>query len=702
MRFLSGPRAAALVVLAAWNSAEAATLSLSRSRANPIRKVVNLLKKMEEKADKEGEESEEMFEKYMCYCKTTLAQLEAQVTAANDKMPQVESSIKETQSSHDQLKIDLATHKKERAAAKEALETGGKLREKAAATFASQSTEMQTNIKAMDKAVAAISKGTSDSFLQTKAAASLRKISLAADMPSSDRDLLVAFLSEDSSGKAQSEGSGEIVGILKQMKEDMQKDLDEMTETETTDIANYESLVAAKKKEIAASTKDIEEKTGRVGELAVELATLKDDLEDTKEALEEDKTFQGNLAITCKNKKEKYTGYTQRLSMEKVALAETIKLLNDDDALELFKKTLPSASASSFIQIVNSGKEEREEAAQGIAKHRRKDPRMALLVMALRGEKKGFEEVAKKVDELMGVLSAEQTQDDKKKAFCEKEIDKTEDEQKVEERLISDRETIIAEAADTLSALKEEIAALVAGIKKLDAEVDEQTKLRKSKAQQVTGILAGNNAAKQLLEMAKKRLNKFYNPKIAFLQKSKAKKVQEDDEASSDDAAPSFLQEEADETDMDTSEAESYDAANDENYMHLVKQTEEAGGVTAMIDMLIADIAKETTALEMQDAQAQKDYENFVADSAAKRMIDSKAISDKEGMQAELEEKLHKNRQALRGEKANLQETLNELRSLHLDCDWLAQNYELRKNAREDEKDSLEKAKAVLSGADYS
>lgn len=238
----------------------------------------------------------------------------------------------------------------------------------------------------------------------------------------------------------------------------------------------------------------------------------------------------------------------------------------------------------------------------------------------------------------------------------------------------------------------------------MDAEVEEQTTLRKGKAKQVTEILAANNAAKQLLGMAKKRLNKFYNPKLALLQARK-KRARAEAEEDDDAAAPSFLQEqeqeESDSDDMQLDSAAEYDASSDASFMKTVKQTEEAGGVTAMLDMLVSDITKETTALEIQDAQAQKDYENFVADSAAKRMIDSKAISDKEGMQAELEEKLHKNRQALRGEKANLQETLNELRSLHLDCDWLAQNYDVRKNAREEENDSLEKAKAVLNGADY-
>eukprot|EP00429_Kryptoperidinium_foliaceum_P087173 CAMPEP_0176206404 /NCGR_PEP_ID=MMETSP0121_2-20121125/12089_1 /TAXON_ID=160619 /ORGANISM="Kryptoperidinium foliaceum, Strain CCMP 1326" /LENGTH=68 /DNA_ID=CAMNT_0017545361 /DNA_START=12 /DNA_END=218 /DNA_ORIENTATION=+ len=43
-----------------------------------------------------------------------------------------------------------------------------------------------------------------------------------------------------------------------------------------------------------------------------------------------------------------------------------------------------------------------------------------------------------------------------------------------------------------------------------------------------------------------------------------------------------------------------------------------------------------------------------------------------------------------------------QLRDLHLECDWLEANFEARKEARTGEVESLKKAKAVLSGADFS
>merc|ERR1711975_208901 len=85
--------------------------------------------------------------------------------------------------------------------------------------------------------------------------------------------------------------SGEIVGILKQMKDTMEKDLAEVLAAEEQAKSDFEGLVAAKEKEIASATKAIEEKTKRTGEVAVEIVNLKEDYDDTQESLMEDKQF---------------------------------------------------------------------------------------------------------------------------------------------------------------------------------------------------------------------------------------------------------------------------------------------------------------------------------------------------------------------------------------------------------------------------
>merc|ERR1719226_169011 len=91
----------------------------------------------------------------------------------------------------------------------------------------------------------------------------------------------------------------------------------------------------------------IEEKLTRIAELKVEIATMKNDLTDTEEGLIEDKKFLADLEKNCATKEKEWAEICKMRQLELVALADTIKILNDDDALELFKKTLPS----SFVQI---------------------------------------------------------------------------------------------------------------------------------------------------------------------------------------------------------------------------------------------------------------------------------------------------------------------------------------------------------------
>merc|ERR1719169_351861 len=163
-------------------------------------------------------------------------------------------------------------------------------------------------------------------------------------MAPADREVLASFLSN---GENYAPKSGEIVGILKTMQDEMQKDFDDATAEENSAIADFDSLVASKKKEIEALTKAIESKTMRIGELGVKVAEEENDLEDTKEGLAEDKKFLADLDKNCELKKKEWADYKAVQAQEQVALADTIKILNDDDALELFKKTLPS----SFMQV---------------------------------------------------------------------------------------------------------------------------------------------------------------------------------------------------------------------------------------------------------------------------------------------------------------------------------------------------------------
>merc|ERR1719387_346878 len=121
-----------------------------------------------------------------------------------------------------------------------------------------------------------------------------------------------------------------------------------------------------------------------------------------------------------------------------------------------------------------------------------------------------------------------------------------------------------------------------------------------------------------------------------------------------------------------------------------------------MIDLLIKDLDKEMTVAETDEKDAQADYEVFMKDSAEKRAQDSKTLADKEGALADAQASLEKQTEEKASTTKELGATLQYIQSLHNECDWLLQYFEARKEARASEVDALGKAKAVLSGADYS
>jgi len=104
----------------------------------------------------------------------------------------------------------------------------------------------------------------------------------------------------------------------------------------------------------------------------------------------------------------------------------------------------------------------------------------------------------------------------------------------------------------------------------------------------------------------------------------------------------------------------------------------------------------------VNEKHAQQEYEGMMADSAAKRAADSKSITDKNSEKASTEESLQNEQEAKADATGEHMNTMKEISSLHGECDWLMKYFDVRKQARADEVDSLNNAKAVLNGASFS
>merc|ERR1719389_1135265 len=145
-------RSVLVFLLLAAPAAASVLESDAEAQANPIRKVVNMLQAMSKKIAAEGKKEDELFEKFMCYCKTGGSTLSASISAAEAKVPAVGSDIEEAEAKLKQDKEDLKNAQTDRAAAKAAMAEATSIREKEAEAFAAEKSELVANIDMMTKA----------------------------------------------------------------------------------------------------------------------------------------------------------------------------------------------------------------------------------------------------------------------------------------------------------------------------------------------------------------------------------------------------------------------------------------------------------------------------------------------------------------------------------------------------------------------
>merc|ERR550514_2147794 len=314
------------------------------------------------------------------------------------------------------------------------------------------------------------------------------------------------------------ESSGEITGMLKAMLDEMQGDNKSTTNDEFAAAKAYEELKAAKTDEVNAATAAIEQKTKRSGELAVEIVQTEDDLEDTQAEIAETESFLGDLQSQCASKKSEWAERQKTRAEEVSAISEAIRILNDDDSLDLFKKTaLVQQQDIRFLQKdsnLSVARRARHLVVSLMQTGRSNESQLAFLAAALKSKKVEFSKITGMIEGMVGVLEKEQGDDDAQKGFCDSELAKSaKDKADTEDKLAS-----LAAAIDEMSAasatLKDEIAGLQGEIKALDKAVAEATETRKSEHAAFLQAQAENQAATQLVEAARNRLFKVYRPNM--------------------------------------------------------------------------------------------------------------------------------------------------------------------------------------------
>jgi len=671
-------------LLQTWSKA------LDSTSANPVARVVNLLKEMGKTLQKEMDEDEDLYKKLGCWCNTNQYEKGEAISEAEAKIEELQALIESLTAKVAELKAKIEELETQVAADKKALAEATALREKQIQEF--HGAELD-NIQAIENLKAAIiilgkhhGGNLRDAFPQLSlssltaddgSAGASTQTFLQQEGPSvpagwSSDDMVVVkkalksasvFMQAHQGSEyypSYSAKSGEIMGILKQMKEEMEGDLGDSQKVENERAAAFAELRAAKTQQIEAGEKMAEQKEDELAQAMNDLAEAKEDLGQTQDALSEEQKFMMELKKNCAEAEANFNlRKTARLSEIK-AVSETIEILTQEEARDAMEGTY------SFLQLSSTHQKRRMQAARVLRSIAARTHNPELIALATSVELDAFTKVKKAIDDMLAMLKQQQIDEVTKHDWCNAELHETEMQTMKTEDLRADlisKEEVLTE---TIKRLTEEIESAKKQIAELQQMLQRASEDRQAANHDFQKTLADQMATQVVLEKALDRLATFYD-KESLMQRGKQSGKQ----------TPPMPQME-------------------------YKPSSGAGGVMQMIEKLIYE-AKDLIAKARQgEVEDQAAYEAMVADTNSSVGALQAEVIAKTKAKAEAEKEKQQTISDLNDAVDELERLSKYTGDLHAECDYLIKNFEIRQEGRAQEIESLQQAKQILSGADFS
>jgi len=456
--------------------------------------------------------------------------------------------------------------------------------------------------------------------------------------------------------------SGEIFGILKQMKETFETNLSASQKEEMANQAAYEDLKAAKLAEIAAGNEQKDTKTQELADTDAALAQAKQDLEDTRNSLSADQKFLMNLKETCQMTDAEWEERQKARQEEIQACSEALAILSSDDAHDTFTKTF------NFVQVHRAQESsKRDQAAKVLftAAKTYANPQLATLATQVRLD--AFTKVKAAIDEMVTALLKEKEDEIKHKDFCTDGLNKNERAQELKQRDIEELEAQIADLTSQIDELTKSIATLESEIAEMQTQLKRAGEDREKENADFQLTIADQRETQKLLTNALNVLKAVYAKK-SFAQ-TKAKQ-----EPAGPPPPPGFKK---------------------------YEQSSGAGGVMGMLQQIIADAKQLEADAIKAETDSQKAYETFVKDTNGSIEEKNRDITNKSELKATAEADKTASEEAKETAMNEQQQNKNEEADLHKSCDFVLKNFDIRQAARDQEVEALRQAKAILSGASF-
>jgi len=662
---------AAILLLALFASSSAL---VQDDKNRPVSKVVTLLKDMISQLEQEAEEDEEVYETMGCWCETN-DKLKTKAIADGEKMiTDLTASIEGFTANVARLNVEISNLENEVAKNSQALDQATALRKKELAEFNAEEKESLQTISSVKSAVIALSKH-HEALLQAESAAEtsagtmqqlqidvtldhvLRKHS---DMLTPhQRNVAKSFMQHNGAAPA----SGEIFGILKQMKETFETNLANAQKDDAESETQYQEMKAAKEAEIQAGNELVDTKTQELASSDEKNAQDKENLETATNTLASDKDFLADLKERCENMDQEYEERTKTRQLEIGATSKALAYLSSDEAHDLFTKTF------SFVQVRSTARTAHSKRRVAVSKHlayaaeKFQDPRLS--VLATKARLDAFSKVKKSITDMIDKLIKEKKDEIKQKDFCIEEINANERDTEMKERDRDDLQAKIDDLTSTIDKLAKEIEGLKAEVAELQLQMKRAGEDREKQNKEFQDVIQDQRATQKLLEVALGILKGFYD-KAALVQTGASAQA-----VSGQAPPPGF---------------KSYE------------KNEKSGGVMGMMQGIIDDAKNMEAEAIRAEEDSQKAYEEFVMDANASVDEKTRSIVSKSDMKAKTEGERTETETTHSQTVDELEGLYNENADLHKACDFTLKNFEIRQTAREDEIDSLRQGLATFSG----
>ena len=635
--------------------------------------------------EKEATDDQEIYEKMACWCTTNDKDKSKSILDAEKRIKELTTRVAELTALSARLGTEIKNLEKEVAANKAALAQATAIREKQLAEFNAEEKDLLESISALGAAITVLSKH-NDSLLQLPrshvlgVAATLQhemdrhSALLKGTLTRSEQKLAAAFIQAPGDyfdaaptfKQSYAPQSGEIFGILRQMKETFESNLAASQKEEMENQKAYEELKAAKEAEIAAGQSQIDAKTLEKADTDSKNAQAKQDIEDTKATLSADEEFLMMLKEKCSMTDKEWEERSKTRQLEMSAVSKALAVLSTDDAADLFTKTF--APALIQARSVTSGSERRTRASSvlSLAATALGSPRLATLAVKVRLD--AFVRVKKAIDDMIAQLLQEKADEIKHKDFCVDEFDKTQLQTEKKEREKEDLINKIDDLTMTIEKLSEAIDTLKAEIGEMQVQLKRAGEDREKQNKEFQATVTDQRSTQKLLKSAKSILEEFYN-------EAKAAAMLQGRQEPAGPPPPAGFKE--------------------------YKKSAASGGVLQMIEQIISDAkAMEAEAIKAEE-DATKAYEDFVKETNNSIKAKSKDIANKSENKANAEADLVEAKASKEAAVLELEQLSNYDAELHHSCDFVQKNFDVRQTARDEEVEALKQAKAILSGANF-